>query len=202
MKTNGWLRSWIHHHARTIVLREIIRQDRISAPWTPSVPGPCGSPRPHCSSSTGWDWAAVTAAKPGGLDALFLCSRPDWCYWWSPLDTCVIPDTWRGFCTSLRLEETSAENMHISGFVSIWTILKILAKSDKTHRPPWSAGTYVERVWTVLKPVLSRWGVFVDIAKNTFSIHFKMTNFSFMPKIIRMLSKDHVPWRYFVHFLP
>ncbi len=30
----------------------------------------------------------------------------------------------------------------------------------------------------------------------------KMIHFSFMPKIIRILSKDLVPWRYFVHFLP
>ncbi len=27
-------------------------------------------------------------------------------------------------------------------------------------------------------------------------------HFSFMPKIIRILSKDHVPWGYFVNFLP
>ncbi len=29
----------------------------------------------------------------------------------------------------------------------------------------------------------------------------KIIDFSFMPKIIRILSKDHVPWRYLVHFL-
>ncbi len=29
----------------------------------------------------------------------------------------------------------------------------------------------------------------------------KMIYLSFMPKIIRILSKDHVPWRYFVNFL-
>ncbi len=29
----------------------------------------------------------------------------------------------------------------------------------------------------------------------------KMIDFSFMPKIIRTLSKDHVPWRYFVNFI-
>ncbi len=29
----------------------------------------------------------------------------------------------------------------------------------------------------------------------------KIIDFSFMPKIIRTLSKDHVPWRYFVNFL-
>ncbi len=28
----------------------------------------------------------------------------------------------------------------------------------------------------------------------------KIVDFSFMPKLIRVLSKDHVPWRYFVHF--
>ncbi len=28
----------------------------------------------------------------------------------------------------------------------------------------------------------------------------KIIDFSFMPKIIRTLSKDHVPWRYFVNF--
>ncbi len=30
----------------------------------------------------------------------------------------------------------------------------------------------------------------------------KIIDFSFMPKIIRILSKDHVPWRYFVNILP
>ncbi len=30
----------------------------------------------------------------------------------------------------------------------------------------------------------------------------KIIDFSFMPKIIRILSKDHVPLRYFVNFLP
>ncbi len=30
----------------------------------------------------------------------------------------------------------------------------------------------------------------------------KMIDFYFMPKLIRILSKDHVPWRYFVNFLP
>ncbi len=30
----------------------------------------------------------------------------------------------------------------------------------------------------------------------------KIINFSFMTKIIRILIKDHVPWRYFVNFLP
>ncbi len=30
----------------------------------------------------------------------------------------------------------------------------------------------------------------------------KIIDFSFMPKIIRILSKDHVPWRYLVNFLP
>ncbi len=30
----------------------------------------------------------------------------------------------------------------------------------------------------------------------------KIIDFSFMPKIIRILSKDHVPYRYLVHFLP
>ncbi len=29
----------------------------------------------------------------------------------------------------------------------------------------------------------------------------KIIEFYFMPKIIRILSKDHVPWRYFVIFL-
>lgn len=123
--------SWICKHARTIVLKEIIRQDRISALYTPSLPDPRDSmcsPQSHCSSSTARDWAAVTAAIEG-LDALFLCSCPDWC---GP-DTCVIPDTWHGFCTPLRLEETSAESMHISGFC-VWTILKIHVKSDKTYR--------------------------------------------------------------------
>ncbi len=30
----------------------------------------------------------------------------------------------------------------------------------------------------------------------------KIIDFSFMAKIISILSKDHVPWRYFVNVLP
>ncbi len=33
-------------------------------------------------------------------------------------------------------------------------------------------------------------------------VRVKIIKFSFMPKIIRILIKDHVPWRYFVNFLP
>ncbi len=50
------------------------------------------------------------------------------------------------------------------------------------------------RPWAT-KPVLSHWGIFVAIAKNTWYV-----NFSFMLNIISILSKDHVPWRYLVHF--
>ncbi len=42
-------------------------------------------------------------------------------------------------------------------------------------------------------------GVYL-IAKNT--LHGQNYRFFFMPKIIGILSKDHDPWRYFVHFLP
>ncbi len=53
--------------------------------------------------------------------------------------------------------------------------------------------------WTT-KPVLSRWGIFVAIAKNTLC-ESKLLIFLFYTKIIRTLSKDHVPWRYLVNFL-
>ncbi len=58
----------------------------------------------------------------------------------------------------------------------------------------------VQLVWPwSTKAVLSRWGIFV-IAK----IHCMGQTFLFyfMPKIIRIFSKDHVPWRYFVYLLP
>ncbi len=42
------------------------------------------------------------------------------------------------------------------------------------------------------------------ICSNTqkYIVWVKMIDFSLMPKIIRILSKDHVPWRYFVNVLP
>jgi len=78
---SGWL-DWIQYHTRTIVLREIIRQDRISALYSSILPhqptGQHGSPQllfvihgPRLSA------AVATGAKEQGLDALFLCSRPD-----------------------------------------------------------------------------------------------------------------------------
>ncbi len=48
------------------------------------------------------------------------------------------------------------------------------------------------------KPVISRTGIFVAIAKNT--LYGSKVYISFMPKITWILSKDHGPWRYFVHF--
>ncbi len=50
------------------------------------------------------------------------------------------------------------------------------------------------------KPVISSTGIFVAIANNTL-YGPKLLIFSFMPKIIRILSKDHVPWRHFVKFV-
>ncbi len=35
-----------------------------------------------------------------------------------------------------------------------------------------------------------------------YTVWVKMIDFSFMPKIIRILSKDHVAWIYLVNFLP
>ncbi len=36
---------------------------------------------------------------------------------------------------------------------------------------------------------------------QNYIVWVKIIDFSFMQKIIRILSKDHVPWRYFVNFL-
>ncbi len=66
---------------------------------------------------------------------------------------------------------------------------------------------YIYCIWPwTTKPVLSRWGIFVAIANNTLyntltHIWVKIIDFSFMPKIIRILSKEDVPRRYFVNFL-
>ncbi len=53
--------------------------------------------------------------------------------------------------------------------------------------------------WTT-KVVLSRWGIFVAIAKN--ALYGSKLSISFIPKIIRILSKDCAPRRYFVSVLP
>ncbi len=51
--------------------------------------------------------------------------------------------------------------------------------------------------WTT-KPVKS----YKYICSNSqkYIVWLKIIDFSFIPKVIRILSKDHVPWRYFVHF--
>ncbi len=48
--------------------------------------------------------------------------------------------------------------------------------------------------WTT-KPVLSR----CIFSNSQYIVWVKIIDFPFMPKIIRTLSKDHVPWRYFVN---
>ncbi len=56
----------------------------------------------------------------------------------------------------------------------------------------------VVQVWPcTTKPVISSTGKFVAKAENTL-YGYKMIDF--MPKIIRTLSKDHVPWRHFCKF--
>ncbi len=50
--------------------------------------------------------------------------------------------------------------------------------------------------YVTLEHKTSRWFIFVAIAKNTLYLCVKIIDFSFMPKIVRIISKDHVPWRY------
>jgi len=50
--------------------------------------------------------------------------------------------------------------------------------------------------WTT-KPVISG---YICSNSQQYIAWIKIIDFSFMPKIIRILSKDHVPWRYFVNF--
>ncbi len=51
------------------------------------------------------------------------------------------------------------------------------------------------------KAVISNTGIFVAIDNNTL-YGSKLYIFILCQKIIRILSKNHVPWRYFVNFLP
>ncbi len=43
---------------------------------------------------------------------------------------------------------------------------------------------------------------YIRSSSQKYSVWVKMSDFYFMPEIIRILSKDHVPRRYFVNFLP
>ncbi len=61
--------------------------------------------------------------------------------------------------------------------------------SISIHIWPWST-----------KAVISN--MYICSNSQKYIVWVKMIDFSFMPKIIRILIKDHVPWRYFVNFLP
>ncbi len=64
----------------------------------------------------------------------------------------------------------------------------------------WSITIKHAQMWPwITKPALSCWGMFLAIAKNTL-YGSKLYFFYFMTNIIRILSKDHVPWRYFVKY--
>ncbi len=52
--------------------------------------------------------------------------------------------------------------------------------------------------WTT-KPVIST--RYICSNSQKYIVWVKIIDFYFMPKIIRILRKDHVPWRYLVHFL-
>ncbi len=41
----------------------------------------------------------------------------------------------------------------------------------------------------------------IVVYSQQYVLWVNMINFSFRPKIIRILSKDHVPWRHFVNVL-
>ncbi len=60
--------------------------------------------------------------------------------------------------------------------------------------------TFVTLAWST-KPVLSRWGGVYCSNSQQYIVWVKIIHFSFMPKIISILSKDHVPLIYFVNFL-
>ncbi len=70
------------------------------------------------------------------------------------------------------------------------------------YLPAWLNGkpdnTHVHKIdmwpWST-KPVISS-------NSQQYIVWVKIIHYSFMPKIIRILSKDHVPWRYLANFLP
>ncbi len=56
--------------------------------------------------------------------------------------------------------------------------------------------TFETLAWST-KPVLSRWSIFVANSQQ-YIVWVKIIIFSFMPKIISILSKDHVPLIFFL----
>ncbi len=90
------------------------------------------------------------------------------------------------FCRQVWNDRTVSkwQNSHF------WATVPLRWTFETTHMWPWST-----------KAVISSTDIFVAIANN--ALHgSKLYIFYFMPKIIRILIKDHVPWRYLVNFLP
>ncbi len=65
-------------------------------------------------------------------------------------------------------------------------------KSDPGSDGKFKLDNFKMWLWTT-KAVISNTGIFVAIANNTL---YGSKLYIFMPQIIRILSKDHVPWRY------
>ncbi len=56
-------------------------------------------------------------------------------------------------------------------------------------------------MWPWRTTPLSFWGIFVAIAQK-YIVCVKMIDFTFMPKIIRILSNAFAPWKYLANVLP
>ncbi len=79
---------------------------------------------------------------------------------------------------------------------------KINSKGKNTHTKLKILAIIKNLKLNTTKPVLSSKVANICSNSQNYIMWVKVIDFSFMSKIIRILSKDHVPWRYFVNILP
>ncbi len=102
---------------------------------------------------------------------------------------------------SCTVTQTHNENDWITTFLFFYskqsTTLSIRVYRDIFKRQLWLLIIYVTLDH---KTSLKSLGYICSYSQK-YTVWVKIIDFSFMPKIIRTLNKDHVPWRYFVNFL-
>ncbi len=107
---------------------------------------------------------------------------------WRWMDCHVRASVWSSL-TSVSMEES----------VRLYQgMVPLAGTSESNHMWPWTT----KKLHGCICRHSQQYGYVNNILTHNFDVWVKIIDFSFMPKIIRILSKDHVPWRYFVNFLP
>ncbi len=122
---------------------------------------------------------------------------------------------WKFLCKSLDLNSDNNFCLWPKGTTKTWWIVNSSVHSQKEnstdvwivmntddHNRLSVVSDYHQCTYVTLVHKTSHKSHGIFVASQQYIVWVKIIDFSFLPKIFRILSKYHVPWRYFVNFLP